>query len=373
MIKRKEPDTRRPKRILPVVSAAIIGLFIAIALQLARPLLLGNDSSYATLDNPWQLFSTSSTATQQFGSQIQKTPVVAPALAHLVSSSQSHFIGGFSIESNAEIANAAGDGIQSALIYGFAPKGYDPVSKALAAHNIKIIDAMPWEYLYYYECHIHQTCSPTTFPELRSTGALLGDLTAHLKQVHGNSSIIAYWVLDDWPYSDGSGKNLLIQMNSLIHQYTPGKPSICGFAGHIPPLPQTTLHWYDGTAANFSPKGCDMVGLYIYGQPHTTGSYDWTMSRILPAVYTSLRNRGWDRTTTPLVGIPQAFGGTVNGEPWPIPNAQNVETQTKTYCQQGAVGIIYYSWGEVGATPMTDSQIAQGIKNGIADCKAIWG
>src|SRR5215831_3744749 len=148
MTKHKEPGARPPKRILPAVLLSIIGLLMAIAVQLARPLLLGNDSSHSTIAHPWNRFITSSTttATQQFSRQTQKTPTPA----QFASFSLSHFTGGFGIESNAEIANAVDDGIQSTLIYGFAPKGIDPVSQALAANNIKVIDEMPWEYLYYF-------------------------------------------------------------------------------------------------------------------------------------------------------------------------------------------------------------------------------
>ncbi len=97
-----------------------------------------------------------------------------------------------------------------------------------------------------------------------------------------------------------------------------------------------------------------MVGIYIYAYPtHETGTYDWTFSQILPAVFASLRNRGWDITEQPLVGIPQAFGGMSEGMLWPVPTAQSVETQTKTYCQKGATGIIYYAWDNSGANSST--------------------
>ncbi len=184
--------------------------------------------------------------------------------------------------------------------------------------------------------------------------------------------IIAYWVLDDWNYGDGSAKDMLVQINKLIHQYTPGKPSICGFGGGIPPLPSKG-GWDDKVTDNFSPQGCDMIGLYIYADNNSTGSYDWSMSNILPAAFASFKQRGWEITNEPLVGIPQAFGGDVSGTNWPVPDANAVETQTKTYCQQGATGIIYYNWDPTAQSPMTNSQITQGIKNGLADCKNIWG
>jgi hypothetical protein len=115
-----------------------------------------------------------------------------------------------------------------------------------------------------------------------------------------------------------------------------------------------------------------MVGLYIYAAAHTTGTYDWTMAQVLPAVFTSLKLRGWNQAKEPLVGIPQAFGGLVDGEPWPTPSASNIETQAKTYCQQGATGILYYDWTEAGPSPMTNAQIALGVQRGVSDCESIW-
>jgi len=282
-----------------------------------------------------------------------------------------HFTGGFGIESDAEIANAMADDIQTTLIYGYAPLPTDPVAKALTAHKMKLIDAIPEEYLYYYECHIHNTCSASTYPELTAVQVLLTDVTNHLQQEKNNPLIVGYWVLDDWNFGDGTGKDLLVQINNLIHRYTPGKPSICGFGGGIPPLPSKG-GWDDQVTDNFSPQGCDMIGLYIYAKNGSTGKYDWNMSNILPAAFAALKKRGWDSMKEPLVGIPQVFGGIVEGISWPIPDANAVEMQTKTYCQQGAIGIIFYDWDPLAQSPMTNSQITQGIKNGIADCKKIW-
>ncbi len=302
---------------------------------------------------------------------VQKSQEVKWYPAGLAQQSLYHFTGGFSIESDAEIANATADGIQATLIYGYAPLPTDPVGQALIAHNMKLIDDMPEKYLYYYECHIHNTCSASTYPELTSVQALLTDVSNHLQQAKNNPLIVGYWILDDWNFGDGTGKNLLIQINNLIHRYTPGKPSICGFGGEIPPLPSNG-GWDDQVTDNFSPQGCDMIGLYIYAYKGSTGTYDWRMSNILPAAFASFKKRGWDSTKEPLVGIPQAFGGIVEGESWPVPDANAVETQTKTYCQQGAIGIIFYDWDPSAQSPITNSQITQGIKSGIADCQAIW-
>ncbi len=298
------------------------------------------------------------------------SPLITPTINL---TSMNHIAGGFSIQTNTTVANAAAEGVNATLVYGYVPKGDDPLSLTLKAHNMKIIDEMPWEYLYYFECQTHNTCS-VSFPELTSTQALYTDIANHLQQERDNSMIVGYWVLDDWNYGNGTARDILVHINGLIHQYTPGKPSICGFPGGLAPLPTTDSGWNDAQADNFSPQGCDMVGLYIYGDGDLTGTYDWTMSHTLPAVFASLKQRGWDRTKEPLVGIPQAFGGPdQSGTQWPIPTANSIETQTKTYCQQGAVAVIFYEWDTNEQTPMTNPQIAQGVKKGITDCESIWG
>jgi hypothetical protein len=290
-----------------------------------------------------------------------------------------HFLGGFSVDTPERVVNAAADGLQIALLYGFPPSETDSLGRALKAHNMKVIDGVLNSYLSYYECHKLKTCSATIFPELTSVKALLTDVSNHLQQEKNNSLVVGYWVLDDWPPNDlGSAKDILRQENALVHQYTPGGISICGFGtGGIYPAPSYNYSWLDGTAANFSPQGCDMVGLYIYGAAHTTGTYDWTMSKVLPAMFTSLKKRGWDIAKEPLIGIPQAFGGTIGGEPWPVSTAQSIETQSRSFCQNGATGILYYAWDNSGLDntsqlPWNNTQITQGIRNGISACEQYW-
>lgn len=291
----------------------------------------------------------------------------------------SHFFGGFSIDTPSRVVDAAADGIQVDLKYGDPPVNTDPVGAALQTHNMKVIDGALNSYLSYYECHKLQTCDAAIYPELTNVSAVLNDATNHLQQMQNNRLIVGYWVLDDWPSNDyGGAKSILAQIKSLVHRYTPGRPSICGFGGGIyPAASHDSYGWNDGTAANFSPQGCDMVGFYIYGASYTTGTYDWTMSTILPAMFTSLQKRGWDINKEPLIGIPQAFGGTIGEEPWPVPTAQSIETQSKGFCQNGATGIIYYAWDNSGLDnssqlPWNNAQITQGIRRGIAACKQYW-
>lgn len=270
-----------------------------------------------------------------------------------------HFTAGFSIESSASIATAASLGVDGVLNYGANYTGTDSFSQQLAAKNMKIIDDMPFDYLYDWE---HGTISQAQ---------LITDETSHLQSEENNSLIIGYWVLDDWTGTPGAAKPLLQQITALIHQYTPGKPAICGFGGGLSPSGKGgSLE--DNATLNFSPTGCDMVDLYIYGDSGSNGTYDWGMTSVLPGVFSALKAQGWDQTQTPLVGSPQAFGGVVDGTQWPLPDAAAVEAQAKAYCQNGAIGLIYYDFSS-GQNVSNDTSLQQGVKAGVADCQAIWG
>lgn len=250
-------------------------------------------------------------------------------------------LGAFSAGDNPTIA--ASVGLNAILDYGYNPKVGDSKSTALKAANLNIIDQMPDEYLRQYD-------------KDGNLQNLLSTLTSHLQSVQNNSQIVAYWVLDDWSH-DGTAKTALQQMTALIHQYTPGKPSICGFSGNSGN--------YAGKTKNFSPTGCDFVDFYIYPQSNA----EYSLPTILPALEAGLKAQGWNIADNPLVGSPLSYGG-ANG--YTVPTAAQVETETKAFCTAGATGIIYYDFG-TGTNGSNNTGIQQGIKAGIADCKAIWG
>jgi len=262
---------------------------------------------------------------------------------------------------------------------------------------MKIVDGYISSYLYYYECHRTkelmpfllgqgQFCRGDPYPFLTDENALLATIATHLKQVQNNHLIIGYWVLDDWVQWDaGNARQILIKIHNLIQQYTPGRTVICGFGGSI------GIHkaygWNDWIADNFSPQACDMVGFYIYTPslldttPITSpDAYNWSMSGVLPSMFASLQERGWDVTKEPLIGIGQAFGGPIDqtNRYWVTPTAKDVETQSSSFCEHGATGLTFYAWDDSGfgpttQTPMNNPEIEKGIQNGIADCKQYWG
>ena len=302
-----------------------------------------------------------------------------------------HIIGGFSIDTPIRLTRAAGDGVQVVFYYGQPPSESSVLGQKLASLHMKVVDGFISSYLYYYECHRTRAiksppgyspyCLDDTHPELSTENALLATISAHLGQVKDNHLIIGYWVLDDWvSWDPGSALQLLMKIHKLVQQNTPAYPTICGFGGFI--STGTAYSWSDGLADNFSPQGCDMIGLYMYTPvlPDTTpapsaDAYNWSMSGLLPAVISSLSKRGWDIRKEPLIGIDQAFGGPRNYTNFysVTPTAKDVETQSKSFCEHGASGLVFYGWNDSGfgptaQTPMNNGGIETGIRNGIAAC-----
>lgn len=307
-----------------------------------------------------------------------------------------HIVGGFSIDTPERATKAAADGVQVAFQYGQPTNESDPLGQRLQTLHMKVIDGYISSYLHYYECHRTrelmpsllgpgQYCREDSHPYLTDANVLLTTIATHLKQVKDNSLIIGYWVLDDWVQWDtGSARSLLIKIHHLIQQYTPGRLAICGFGGSIGL--NHRYRWYDWIAANFSPQGCDRVGFYIYAPslldttPITSpDAYNWSMTGVLPAMFTSLQKRGWDITKEPLIGIGQAFGGPIaqTDRYWVTPTAKDIETQSKSFCEHGATGLTFYAWHDSGygpatRTPMNSPEIEMGIRDGIAACKQHW-
>jgi len=309
---------------------------------------------------------------------------------------KAHILGGFSIDTPERATKAATDGIQVVFKYGVPFSESDKLGQRLISLQMKVVDGYIWNLLYYYECHRTkelmpslfgrgQYCSKDLYPYLTDENALLTTITAHLKQVKDNQLIIGYWVLDDWVQWDaGSSRQILVKIHHLIQQYTPGRPAICGFGGTIGI--NKDYGWHDWIAANFSPQGCDKVGFYIYTPSllDTTplaspDAYNWSMSGVLPAMFASLQQRGWDIKREPLIGIGQAFGGPMahTDHYWVTPTAKDMEAQSRSFCEHGATGLTFYAWDDSGfgsttQTPMSSPQITMGIRKGIVACKQYW-
>lgn len=307
-----------------------------------------------------------------------------------------HILGGFSIDNPEQATNAAHNGIQVSFEYNQPPSEKSQLGQKLKSVQMKVIDGSISSYLYHYECHrtseLHpellgsgQYCKSDAYPYLTDTNTLMATIVTHLKQVKDNPLIIGFWVLDDWVQWDaGSARPLLMKIHQLIQQYSHGRPAICGFGGELGRGKQ--YGWGDWIADNFSAQGCDKVGFYIYSPTFSdsvpspsSDAYDWSMLSVLPAMFASLQHRGWNINKEPLIGIGQAFGGPIvhTNKYWITPTAKNMEIQSESFCEHGASGLAFFAWdsleyGPTTQTPMNNSQIDLGVRNGIAACKQYW-
>jgi len=190
-------------------------------------------------------------------------------------------------------------------------------------------------------------------------------MLTHIKYVAANDTIknnlAGYWMIDDWYTDFGTAKEPLKYMTGLIRNNTPDIPAICGFTGNT--SYGGSVSGYTKFASNFSSDGCDMVGVYLY--PFGTNKVPMTN---LPNILQALKNNGWNMSTTPLVGIPQSYGGKFG---YSVPTAAQVREETRYFCQLGAKHILFYDFN-TGTNGSNNSEIQKGILQGLSDCKTLW-
>ncbi|MDQ2907601.1 MAG: hypothetical protein M3Y81_29180 [Chloroflexota bacterium] len=298
-----------------------------------------------------------------------------------------HFSGGFGINTPEKAARAAADGVQVAFLYNYAPSPGSSLEQTFTSLHMRVVDGFIASQLYRYQRYSlcmtqHLACSASYANDTEE--ASYAAIKAHLQQVAQNGAlVIGYWVLDDQIDVSlyGTLKTILQNVHKLIEQYTPHLPAICGFGAGI------TLDdagaWRPGVAADFSTQGCDMVGLYIYA--YTTVSklapsalfYDWTMSKLLPAMFSSLQQQGWDMTKTPFIGIGHAWGTHASDGNYTTVTPQSLASQSRSFCEHGATGLAFYGWTDstfevTTQTPMNSPAIEAGIRNGITACERYW-
>lgn len=215
-------------------------------------------------------------------SSVSPTASPAPSLHH--------FEGGFGIYTAADAASAAAAGVTTAFVYDSATPA---TAAALDTVHMPRIEAMPWTLLLRYECfrltRIERSWAACQNRALIPTqDDLLADLTTYLRGVQHDPRVIGYWILDDWPLFDpGTASDALTAITRLVHQMTPGLPTICGFGAQFGP--DGSVIFDAATVANYVPGACDMVALYIYSAsvPYpspaiSSDSFDWSMSSVLP-------------------------------------------------------------------------------------------
>ncbi|MDQ2714061.1 MAG: hypothetical protein M3Z08_04065 [Chloroflexota bacterium] len=300
------------------------------------------------------------------------------------------FTAGFQIDTASDAYNAANSGIQQAFTYGDIHAEDSDLGRTFKSLHIKQVDGGISSYLYQYECHrlyqqhfhLQHFCSQD-YPGMDHQ-RLITLVKAEIASAKRTTLRAGYWILDDWPGADeGSAKSLLREITSIIHSEDPGIRSICGFGAELGVNYEDLLN--PAVVENYAPGGCDIVGIYIYSQsvtdPGTSDStFDWSMSTLLPRMLNGLSQQGWDQKKVPLMGIAQAWAGIRADFPgyYEIaPTAQDIEMQSLSFCQSGAIGINYYGWNDSTVrnmqTPANNAQIKQGVIDGIKACENYWG
>jgi len=324
------------------------------------------------------------------------TPFARPAATRRTASmSLLHAAVGFSVDTPARAATAAGEGITSTILYGGSPDPGSALERALQSHGITVVDAGISSILFYWECHRTHTvvpppssysynpyCRTDESPKIATEAVALAHVSHLLDRDAKRSYVAGYWVLDDWVWWDyGSGRRLLEKIHKLIAQKTPGRPAICGFGAGFGK--GTKYYWDPGTAKNYSNGGCDIVGWYNYTpfgrrKPSSGANYNWSMHGLLPAMARTLRKYGWRMPRTPLMGIGQAWGGRYGTRHYqPGITAAEIQTQAAAFCAFGADIISWYAWDDSGyargtQTPNNSQAVASGIAAGLNACKTGW-
>ncbi len=322
-------------------------------------------------------------------------PASSGGTAILESGLQTHAIIGFSVDTPKRAAIAAGERINTTILYDGAPPPGSPLAKALKAHGISVVDATISGLLFLWECHRTHTvkpppssysynpyCKTDEDPKIDSKRVVLQRVAELLARDAKLPYVVGHWVLDDWAWWDpGSARALLQAVHALLVKDAPGLPAICGFGAGV--ARPGKVDWDPGTAANYSNGGCDVVGWYNYspfGRRHPSNGkrLDWTMNALLPAMQRSLEKKGWQIARTPLYGIGQAWGGSYEKRYYqPGLTRSEMLEQAKAFCDFGATYVGWYAWDDSGfesrtQTPNNSPAIANGIAAGIDACRHVW-
>jgi hypothetical protein len=272
-----------------------------------------------------------------------------------------HLVGGFhakTAEAMAAVAKIGGNVISNDTSYMW---GLDKTHAKLesdgalaAKYGIKLISDVPHQLMIRYRTNWNMN-------------QLLADAEKHFAYVAKNpslrSKIIGYYTIGDWDTDFGKAKVALQKVAALAHKYTPEKPAICGLQANSG-WSGNAANYRDRYLLNYTPEGCDMLAVYLY--PWGAGKVPMTN---FANVITALKSVGWTASQTPIVAVPQSYGGKYG---YSVPTAAQVESQTKYFCQLGARHVVFYDF--LTATNGSNStSIQAGMKAGIKACQTIWG
>jgi hypothetical protein len=291
-----------------------------------------------------------------------------------------HQVGAFGVRAR-DASAAAHAGITAAITD--YPSSSTAGAVVLRNARVSVIDKTIESILY---AHVPRSCATSVAPcpiaETEIT-ATLDQVRAHLEKVGSDPSVMAFYVLDDYP---GSINPLLARVHAVIaaanRKRRLGRPTVCGFSadldftgGDTVVQPRDTMR---RALANYSPAACDAVLMYSYA--HSSGdqgsvdasAFDWTMARVLPDFLQELRGRGWT-PRSPLIGTPMAFDSPSTG--YSGPTSTQLATQVEAFCAAGVTAVIAFAWhvaDRPASSLATDPQLRAGLRAGVPACQARW-
>ena len=272
----------------------------------------------------------------------------------------------------AEISQAADLGLRLA-VNGYIGRD-SPVEETAVDHDLSLVDTYPWG-------RIDAACGEASQDQTCSLGqdeldTIERQVRSHLQVTRKDDSVVAYWVLDDYP---GDVRPAIELIHRLVQEDTlsgrVARPTVCGFGGDLDNAHQSVAESraaFEAALTNFTPTGCDAVALYPYARADLNDGIDWSMADLLPYMLDRLRDRGWDPAQQPLFGVPQTFR-VANGA---VLTDASVAAQTGAYCAAGASAIVFYAWNDSFGGPKAElfntPALRSGAAAGLTACRAIW-
>ena len=297
--------------------------------------------------------------------------------------------GGAYFLSSAQNVNDMAD--QGMLLH--VAKASGAVHDALVARNGKIIDLTIANLLQNTLCP-NPTTTACSFSAANEQ-TFLNAVSQYLNTAASDPAIAGYWVLDD--YFGIDVRSTLTKVHQLIATSNAAnglsRPAVCGFSTNLEFDVATKGHNAAAVAAsvtptlsNFTTAGCDFVTLYAYAPSTdvtmTADRVDWSMSTLLPQVFSILQSEGWDISQQPLIAMPQTFDMPVSSNGYYVlPSYQNVLTQATAFCNAGATAYIPFAWDTSASgdptlanskEPANNATLKQAAIDSFHACQKIW-
>lgn len=303
-----------------------------------------------------------------------------------------HELGVFNLNTPAQAQAAAAAGVKLDFVYGIPPSVKNPVGVQLGASHMSIVSGDIWALVHRYQCqlerhdhaaNVRRYCAGATDPPMTEAD-LLAKVRYYAEYDAKNPLVSAYWILDDQPPDGRAYGNLRsaeIQVASILHQYSPNRPTICGVGAAITTTP-AGYAFHPGLLKDVTPQACDEVAFYVYSEeqvpskPMPASDYDWSMRALLTQLVASMRSAGLAHE--PWMGIGQAWGGFSLADRHRVvtPTPKQMTTQAAAFCHAGASGMTWFGWTLTDyrdlKSPATDPRLTDGITQGGRACQTAW-